>query len=57
MAVLVGYPELFHVSGTILIQSGRAVEMIALVMLSLSISLLISLVLNWYSNRVRFVER
>ena len=58
LAVLVGYPELFHVAGTILNQSGRAVEMITLVMLIyLSISLLISLVLNWYNFRVRLVER
>jgi general L-amino acid transport system permease protein len=58
LAVLVGYPELFHVAGTILNQSGRAVEMITVVMLIyLSISLLISLVLNWYNFRVRLVER
>jgi len=58
LAVAIGYPELFHVSGTILNQSGRAVEMIALVMATyLSISLLTSAFMNWYNRRVRFVER
>jgi general L-amino acid transport system permease protein len=58
LAVLIGYPELFHVSGTILNQSGRAVEMIALVMATyLTISLLTSALMNWYNRRVRLVER
>ena len=58
LAVLIGYPELFHVSGTILNQSGRAVEMIALVMATyLAISLLTSAFMNWYNRRVRLVER
>ncbi len=58
LAVAIGYPELFHVSGTILNQSGRAVEMIALVMATyLSISLLTSAFMNWYNRRVRLVER
>jgi len=58
LAVVIGYPELFHVSGTILNQSGRAVEMIAVVMaIYLSISLLTSAFMNWYNRRVRLVER
>lgn len=58
LAVAIGYPELFHVSGTILNQSGRAVEVIALVMATyLSISLLTSAFMNWYNRRVRLVER
>ncbi|MCK6539461.1 MAG: ABC transporter permease subunit [Anaerolineales bacterium] len=58
LAVAIGYPDLFSVSGTILNQSGRAVEVIALVMLIyLSISLLTSLFMNWYNRRIRFVER
>jgi general L-amino acid transport system permease protein len=58
LAVAVGYPELFHVTGTILNQSGRAVEMISLVMSTyLSISLLTSAFMNWYNRRVRLVER
>lgn len=58
LAVAIGYPELFHVSGTILNQSGRAVEVIAIVMaIYLSISLLTSAFMNWYNQRVRLVER
>ncbi len=58
LAVAIGYPELFHVSGTIINQSGRAVETIALVMaIYLSISLLTSAFMNWYNRRVRLVER
>lgn len=58
LAVAIGYPELFHVSGTILNQSGRTVEMISLAMATyLMISLLTSAFMNWYNNRVRLVER
>ena len=58
LAVAIGYPELFHVTGTILNQSGRTVEMISLVMATyLMISLLTSVVMNWYNQRVRLVER
>jgi general L-amino acid transport system permease protein len=58
LAVAIGYPDLFSVSGTILNQSGRAVEVITLVMvIYLLISLLTSLFMNWYNRRFRFVER
>jgi general L-amino acid transport system permease protein len=58
LAVAIGYPELFHVSGTILNQSGRAIEMITLVMTTyLMISLLTSAFMNWYNHHVRLVER
>ncbi len=58
LAVAVGYPDLFSVSGTILNQSGRALEIIALAMsIYLSLSLLTSLFMNWYNRRTRLVER
>jgi len=58
LAVAIGYPELFHVSGTILNQSGRTVEMITLTMATyLAISLMTSTFMNWYNQRVRLVER
>src|SRR3990172_6752981 len=58
LAVAIGYPDMFSVSGTILNQSGRAVEVIALVMaIYLAISLFTSLLMNWYNKRIRFVER
>lgn len=58
LAVAIGYPDLFYVSSTIINQSGRAVEMISIVMLSyLTISLLTAAFMNWYNYRIRLVER
>ncbi len=58
LAVAIGYPDLFAVSGTIINQTGRAVEMIAVVMgVYLLVSLLTSVLMNWYNRRVRLVER
>ena len=58
LAVAIGYPDLFGISGTIINQTGRAVEMIAVVMaVYLMLSLITSLVMNWYNRRVRLVER
>jgi general L-amino acid transport system permease protein len=58
LAVAIGYPDLFSVSGTILNQSGRAVEVITLTMaVYLSLSLLTAVFMNWYNNRVRLIER
>jgi general L-amino acid transport system permease protein len=58
LAVAIGYPDLFSVSGTILNQSGRAVEVITLTMVVyLSLSLLTAVFMNWYNNRVRLIER
>ncbi len=58
LAAAVGYPELLHVSSSITSQTGRAVEMMSiLMMIYLTLSLLTSLVMNWYNKRVQLVER
>jgi general L-amino acid transport system permease protein len=58
LGVAIGYPELFSVGGTILNQSGQAVEMLSLIMITyLSMSLITSLATNLYNRRVQFVER
>jgi general L-amino acid transport system permease protein len=58
LAILIGYYDLLNVSTTIFNQTGRAVEMILLIMGSyLSMSLLTSLLMNWYNRRIRLVER
>lgn len=58
LAVAIGYPDLFAVGGTILNQSGRAVEVIALMMgLYLSTSLITSVFMNWYNEKIKMVER
>lgn len=58
LAVAIAYPDLFYVSSTIINQSGRAVEMIALVMLVyLTISLITALLMNIYNRSIALVER
>jgi len=58
LAVAIGYPDLFSVSGTILNQSGRAVEVLTITMtVYLSLSLLTSVLMNWYNRRMRLIER
>ena len=58
LAVAVGFPDVFYVSNTIINQSGRAVEMITLVMLTyLTFSLVTSFFMNWYNQKIRLVER
>ncbi len=58
LAVAIGYPDLVSVGGTILNQSGQAIEVILIwMMVYLSLSLLISLFMNWYNTKVKLVER
>jgi len=59
LAVAIGYPDLVQIfTGTVLNQTGQAVEVVALTMaVYLSISLVTSLLLNLYNRRVALVER
>ncbi|GAB6059755.1 amino acid ABC transporter permease [Desulfonatronum parangueonense] len=59
LAVVIGYPDLISVfAGTTLNQTGQAVEIIAMTMLFyLTVSLLISLFMNWYNKRMALKER
>lgn len=59
LAVAIGYPDLVQVfTGTVLNQTGQAVEVVAITMLVyLSISLSTSLFMNWYNARKALVER
>ena len=59
LAVAIGYPDLVQVfTGTVLNQTGQAVEVVAITMLVyLSISLVTSLAMNLYNRRVALVER
>jgi len=59
LAPAIGFPELVAVwGGTVLNQSGQALECMAMVMGTyLIISLVISGVMNWYNKRVALVER
>ena len=58
LAIAIGYPDLFSVAGTIFNQTGAALEIITIMMLSyLSISLFTSLLMNIYNRRIQLVER
>jgi general L-amino acid transport system permease protein len=58
LASAIAFPELVHITSTITSQTGRAVEIMSIVMLIYAtLSLLTSLFMNWYNNRVRIVER
>jgi general L-amino acid transport system permease protein len=58
LAVAIGFPDLQSIANTTMNQTGQAIEGIALSMaVYLSISLLISLFMNWYNKFVRLVER
>ncbi len=58
LAVAIGYPDLVSVANTSLNQTGQAIECIAIMMaVYLTISLTISLIMNWYNSYVALVER
>jgi general L-amino acid transport system permease protein len=59
LAVAIGYPDLVAVfAGTVLNQTGQAVECIAITMaVYLTLSLTISAFMNWYNRRMALVER
>lgn len=59
LGVSIGYPDLVNVfTGTVLNQTGQAVEMVSVTMLVyLTLSLLTSAFMNWFNRRVALVER
>jgi general L-amino acid transport system permease protein len=58
LAVAVGYQDIVSIANTTLNQTGQAIEAIALIMLVfLTISLGISLFMNWYNARIALVGR
>ena len=58
LAVAIGYPDLYAIGGTVLNQTGQAIEVVAIFMIVyLSISLLTSLFMNWFNNRMALKER
>ncbi len=59
LAVAIAYPDVVSVfAGTILSQTGQAIEIIAITMaVYLTISLLTSAFMNWYNARVALTER
>ncbi|MFT6557731.1 amino acid ABC transporter permease [Sneathiella sp.] len=59
LATAIGYSEITAIfAGTSLNQTGQAIEIIAMTMaFYLTISLLISMFMNWYNKRIALVER
>ncbi len=58
LAIAIGYPDLVAVGGTILNQTGQAIEIVAVWMLVyLGISLATSLFMNWFNAKMALVER
>ena len=58
LAVAIGYPEIVSIAGTTLNQTGQAIEGVAIIMaVYLTISLSISLFMNWYNRAIALVER
>jgi general L-amino acid transport system permease protein len=58
LAVAIGYQDIVSISNTTLNQTGQAIEGIAIIMaVYLTISLSISLFMNWYNARIALVER
>jgi general L-amino acid transport system permease protein len=58
LAVAIGYPDIVSIANTILNQTGQAIEGIATIMaVYLTVSLSISLFMNWYNRRIALRER
>ena len=58
LAVAIGYPDIVSVVNTTLNQTGQAIEGILIIMAAyLTVSLSISLFMNWYNKRIALVER
>jgi general L-amino acid transport system permease protein len=58
LAVAIAYPDLVAMGGTVLNQTGQAVEVVLIWMaVYLSLSLLTSAFMNWFNSRMRLVER
>jgi general L-amino acid transport system permease protein len=58
LAFFIGYSDLFYIGKTTINQAGRAIQVFVLVMaVYLVLSLLTSLILNVYNQRIQLVER
>ena len=59
LAAAIGYPELVTIfAGTSLNQTGQALEILLITMITyLIISLLVSLILNWFNSKMKIKER
>ena len=59
LAAAIAYPDLVLVfAGTALMQTGRAIEIVSITMLTyLTLSLAISILMNWYNKQIAIKEK
>ncbi|MEA5619270.1 ABC transporter permease subunit [Cronbergia sp. UHCC 0137] len=58
LAIAIGYPDIYFVASTTFNQTGKAVEVMILIMLTyLTLSLIISLIMNFFNRTVQILER
>ena len=59
LAAAIAYPDLVLVfAGTALMQTGRAIEIVSITMLTyLSLSISISILMNWYNKKIAIKEK
>ena len=58
LAIAIGYQDLVSIGGTILNQSGQALEVVGIWMvIYLSLSLMTSAFMNWYNKHIALIER
>lgn len=58
LAVAIGYPDLYAIGGTILNQTGQAIEVVVIFMVVyLSISIATSVLMNWFNTKMALKER
>ena len=58
LAVAIGYPDLYAIGGTILNQTGQAIEVVVIFgIVYLGISILTSILMNWFNAKMALKER
>ncbi len=58
VGIAIGFPDMYAVSFTTMNQSGRVLQLFVLMMLVyMLISLVFSILLNWYNEKIKLVER
>jgi general L-amino acid transport system permease protein len=58
LAIAIGFPDFMYSGGTVNNQSGKAIEVVFILMVVyLSLSLLTAAFMNWFNSRMKLVER
>jgi general L-amino acid transport system permease protein len=58
LAIAIGFPDLMYAGGTVNNQSGKAIEVVFILMVVyLSLSLATAAFMNWFNSRMKLVER